>query len=99
MRRVYYIYTLRLLKHPVTVHVAVVLAGLFLLSRIVSLPNVWANMLSVRVGDLAHFWINAFSTTESVTLIVVAVIVMAVLSLPWRLRSQHQLMEMGGHYA
>ncbi len=87
MRRVYYIYTLRLLKHPLTINSAIVAMGLLVLSRTVSLPDVWSNMLGVRVGDLAHFWINAFATTEAMTIVLVAVMVLALLSLPWRLRA------------
>lgn len=87
MRRVYYIYTLRHLKHPLSVHGTVVAVCLLALSRVVSIPDVFANMLEVRVGDLAGFWVGAFSNTGTVTLVLVGVIILMALSLPWRIKS------------
>ena len=87
MRRVYYIYTLRHLKHPLSVHSAVVAVCLLVLSRVVSIPDVFANMLEVRVGELANFWINAFLNTRTMTLVLVGVIMLMALSLPWRIKS------------
>lgn len=91
MRRVYYIFALRLVKHPLVTHSAVMVLCLTTLAQVVSIPNVFANMLEVKVGDLAMFWIGAFSNTGSITLVLVGILLVAALSLPWRLR--HSEME------
>lgn len=91
MRRIYYAYTLRMLKHPGFVHTAIMMVGFVGLAQVVSIPNVWANMLQVRVGDLAQFWIGAFLNTGVPTLVLMGVIVLAALSLPWRLRQHDEL--------
>ncbi|OGG41542.1 hypothetical protein A2837_03515 [Candidatus Kaiserbacteria bacterium RIFCSPHIGHO2_01_FULL_46_22] len=93
MRRVYYIYTLRRLKHPLFVHSAVVAVCFVALSRVVSIPDVFSNMLEVRVGELASFWIGAFANTGMLPLVLIGVIMFTALSLPWRWKS-HELDEL-----
>lgn len=93
MRRVYYVYALRLAKHPYFVHTTVMVLGFIALSSVVSIPNVWANMLEVRVGDLARFWGNAFLNTGVLNLTLIGVIVLAGLSLPLRLRRYEEVDE------
>ena len=84
MRRVYYIFTLRAVKHPLFSHGVVMGASFFLLSQAVSIPNIWVNMLEVKVGDLAQFWIGAFLNTGALTLVLLTLLLVAALSLPWR---------------
>lgn len=86
MRRVYYIFILRRMRHPVVIHSLVMLTCLAALSRVVSIPDVFSNMLEVKVGELAIFWVGAFSNTGVVTLVLVAAIITALLSLPLRLK-------------
>jgi len=87
MRRVYYVYALRRIKHPLSVHGAVVAVCFFALSRVVSIPDVFSNMLEVKVGELASFWIGAFTNTGLLPLILVGVMTLTALSLPWRWKS------------
>lgn len=84
MRRVYYIFALRLLKHPLTTHSFLAFLCLMALSRVVSIPDVWRNMLDVKVGELAQFWISAFFNADGIAMMLTILIVFALASLPWR---------------
>ena len=50
MRRVYYIFALRLILHPIFFHALLLGLSIFALSRVVSIPNVLVNLMDIKVG-------------------------------------------------
>ncbi len=91
MRRVYYAFFLRGVTHPLSVHAAVILVGIFALSRAVSIPNIWANLMQVKVGEMADFFLGALSNTQFVVILWLAVVALAFLSLTLRLFKDRRL--------
>lgn len=87
MRRVYYAFFLRQATHPFAVHGAIIALCLLALARAVSIPNVWANMMEVKVGELVGFWTGALIGTEIWTILLLAATSIASVSLIWRLLS------------
>lgn len=81
MRRVYYAFVLRTLWHPLSVHLAVISIGVFALSRAVSIPDVWANLMQVKVGEMVDFFVGAFLNTQFAVILWLVVIVAASTSL------------------
>lgn len=81
MRRIYYAFLLRAILHPLSVHSAVIMAGMFALSRTVSIPDVWANLMQVKVGEMIAFFVGALLNTQAVVIMWLAVIMAAFLSL------------------
>ena len=89
MRRVYYTFALRLALHPIFFHALLLGLSIFALSRVVSIPNILMNLMDVKVGELAQFFIGAFLYTEAITIVWVAIITFTSLSLLWRLTRGH----------
>lgn len=89
MRRVYYAFALRLALHPIFFHALLLGLSIFALSRVVSIPNVLRNLMNVKVGESAQFFIDAFLSTDAVTIIWIAIITLTSLSLLWRLTRGH----------
>lgn len=85
MRRVYYAFFLRLGTHPLAVHGAGLALCLFALSRVVSIPDVLANLMEVKVGEVAHYLIGALINTQLITVVLLSLIVLNFGSLLWRL--------------
>ncbi len=85
MRRVYYAFFLRQLTHPIFVHAALLLVSIFALSRVVSIPNILSNLMEVKVGEVVHFFLGALLNTKSATIIWLAVIMLTLVSLLWRI--------------
>lgn len=69
MRRVYYAFLLRQLSHPLFLHAVLLSVSLFAFTRIVSVPDVLANLMEVRVGEVAHFFLGALFNTEADTIL------------------------------
>jgi hypothetical protein len=80
MRRVYLVYTGRLVATPGLIEGAVMFSSLLALTQFVSLGNVLANLQSIPVGHVHHFFYNAVSTTEIWTLLLGGVMIFAALS-------------------
>lgn len=91
MRRVYYAFFLRGLTHPLSVHAVVIAIGVFALSRTVSIPNVWANLMQVRVGEMVDFFLGALTNTQFVVILWLSVVMIAFLSLTFRLFKDRRL--------
>ena len=87
MRRAYYIYVFRQMTRPVFTHGLVLFISFVALSRTISIPNIWSNMLNVRVGELADFFIGSLLHTRSLVLLLLGVMIFTALSLGWRLFS------------
>ncbi len=85
MRRVYYAFFLRQVTHPVFLHAALLLISLFALSRVVSVPDVLANLMQVKVGEVLQFFLGALLNTGTLTIVWLAIIIVTVASLIWRL--------------
>lgn len=81
MRRVYYAYALRMLAHPITRHGALLLVCFALLTRFVSFPNVFHNMLERKLGEVHIFLFESVMSTEIWTLLLFAAIMVALVSL------------------
>ncbi|MDP2649951.1 MAG: hypothetical protein Q8P16_00085, partial [bacterium] len=62
---------------------------LFALPYFVSIPNVLANMLNVKVGELAPYIFGVFLNTEIWTLFILGGLILTALSLRLCLRSFH----------
>lgn len=91
MRRVYYAYALRALSGPWFVHAAVLALSLLLLTRIVSVPDVWRNLMEVKVGEMFGFFWGALTNTHTLTLVTLGVIALTLVSLLWRLFEDRQV--------
>lgn len=91
IRRTYYIYALRQLSHPVVSHGVVLVSSFFVLSQTVSIPNIWANMLEVKVGELADFFIGSLLNTQQLVLLILGVMAVTAFSLTWRLFSARKI--------
>lgn len=89
MRRVYYVFALRLALHPIFFHSLLLGLSIFALSRVVSIPNVLLNLMNVKVGEIAQFFIGALLNTQAVTIIWLAIITLTSCSLLWRLVRGH----------
>lgn len=85
MRRVYYAFLLRLLSHAVVVHTAVITLSIFALSQVVSIPNIWANLMQVKVGEMVNFFIGALANTQLVVIVWLSLIALTIASLIVRL--------------
>ncbi len=85
MRRVYYIFALRLILHPIFFHALLLGLSIFALSRVVSIPNVLVNLMDIKVGEVAEFFIGAFLYTEAITIVWLIIITLTSVSLLWRL--------------
>lgn len=85
MRRVYFAFALRLLKHPLTTHGVVLVVAGFILARLVHVAAIYQNILNVRIGDLGNYLYFTLVRADAVTLLVIGVVVFTILSLRWRL--------------
>ena len=89
MRRVYYAFALRLALHPIFFHALLLGLSIFALSRVVSIPNILVNLMDVKVGELAQFFVGAFLYTETITIVWLTIILLTFSSLLWRMVKGH----------
>ncbi len=95
MRKVYYTFATRIVRHPITLQVGLFTAALFVFADMVHVSKVIENLLQTSVGSMPTFVLNALMRGEVLTLIAIGVMVFVALSLPtqaWRLlapRMQH----------
>jgi len=85
MRRVYYAYTLRMVTHPIVLHVAVLMVAGYVLARMVHVAAVLKNTANVQLGDLGVYVLQTFMQADVASLFMFGIVVFAVLSLPLRL--------------
>lgn len=95
MLRVYYIYGLRLMLAPLTLHVAVLLAAVYGVGYFVHVSAVIQNMANIPLGEIAPWFMRAASNTEGITLLVLGVAILALLSLPIQLPQYKQSLHKG----
>lgn len=81
MRRVYYAYAIRLTLHPVMIHSAVFAACIAMLTHFVSFPNVIANLLEVKLGEVHTYLFRSALSTEIWTLLLFTVATLVLVSL------------------
>ena len=89
MRRVYFVFAIRLIFHPIFFHALLLGLSIFALSRVVSIPNVLVNLMDVKVGEVAQFFIGALLNTQAATIVWLIIITLTSLSLLWRLTRGH----------
>ncbi len=87
MLRVYYVYTKRLVMHPLTLHLAVLTAAIYAVGYFVHVAAVLRNLSTVPVGEVLVFLQRAVLHTEGITLLVLGVAILSLLSLPIQLPS------------
>lgn len=90
MRRVYYVYALRMAGHPVTIHSALMALCVVLLTHFVSFPIIFATLLDKKLGELHIFLFKSAMSTEVWTLVLIALFLVLVGSLYIQLRA-HRL--------
>ena len=89
MRRVYFVFALRLALHPIFFHMLLLGLSFFALSRVVSIPDVLLNLMDVKVGEVAQFFIGALLKTQAITIDWLVIITLTSCSLLWRLTRGH----------
>ncbi len=85
MRRTYYTFVINIATDPLTLHTLVLGFCFYILAKIVSIKDVWANMLEVKVGELVVFFWNAIISTELITQITLVILFIALVSLVGRI--------------
>lgn len=81
MRRVYYVFCLRLLAHPVSIHSAIIVMSFLVLSQAISIPSIWSNLMSVKVGEVASYLLGALSSTQFAVQLLLSIMAAATISL------------------
>ena len=84
MRRVYYAFWLRKLKHPFVTHGAILAVSYILLTRVVSVPDVWRNLMEVEVGKVASYLLSALVNSEAATWVLLALMSATIVSMVWK---------------
>lgn len=80
MRRIYYVYALRLSFHPLTISFAVFAVALYLLAKLVFVARVVDGFLNIPVREVLPHTIDVLSYADALTLVIFGVCIMAVLS-------------------
>lgn len=99
MRRVYYAYSLRLLKHPVVTHGAILAVSYALLTQVVSVPDVWRNLMQVEVGMVASYLLSALMNSEVTTWVILGLMSATVTSMVWKTFKEREPMMPGETWA
>jgi len=88
MRRVYYAFARRIVTHPITVQSGLFVLALMVFARTVHVRSIIGNFLSINVGQVPTFLVNAvFQHGEVLTLIAIGVMIFTLFSLPLRIRA------------
>ena len=87
MRRVYYVFGLRIATHTITIHMLIILFASYVLTRLVHVAAVLENVANTRVGDFAVHMLRIFQHADVATLLVLGIVLFAVLSLKISLRT------------
>jgi len=87
MRRVYYTFSLRVIRHKVTIEISLFALALLVFAKVVHVSKVADSLLNTSLGEVPYYIFNvvvhAFMRGEVLTLIAVGVMVFVALSLPW----------------
>jgi len=86
MLRIYYAFGIKLAFDPLTLNSLFLVFCVCILSKIVSVPDVWANMLDVQVGELMGFLWDAVVSTEIATQVILGLVASAGFTLFFQLR-------------
>ncbi len=89
MRRVYFAFTVRILKHPVVLQLALFGLALMVFAQMVHVKRIIDTLLEMPVGSVPRYTFNAFMNGEMLTLIAIGAMVFVALSVPmhvWRTR-------------
>ncbi|MCB9819474.1 hypothetical protein H6789_02090 [Candidatus Nomurabacteria bacterium] len=89
MRRVYYAYALRCIKHPVVSHSAVFVIVFVMFTKVVSVPDVWRNMMEIKVGEVLGFLTSALLNTDSLTWFLLGLMFVTLVSMFWKTVTDH----------
>lgn len=76
----YYTYALRIALHPAVTHGMLVLVCALLLTHFVSFPNVVANMLNRKLGEVHLFFFESAQSTEGWTILLFGVLLLTAVS-------------------
>lgn len=87
MRRVYYAYTMSLLRNPAAFRGFIFGASFMLFLQLVSVPNILKNFLGMEVSAVPTFIFNAFMRGEVLTLLTMGIMVMSLLSFRLKIKS------------
>lgn len=85
MRRVYATFAARLITHPVTVQVVLLVVSVVAFAQLVHVKRVVENLLATELGSLPGFVFNALTKGEWLTVLALGVMVFTAFSLQWRL--------------
>ena len=89
MRRVYYYFAARILKHPITVQLALFALALMVFAQLVHVKMIVDTLLQTPVGRAPSYILGAVMNGEVLTLITIGVMMFVGLSVPlqvWRMR-------------
>lgn len=85
MRRVYYVFALRVVTHPVTLHLIVLAVLGYALIRLVHVAVVTSSFMAVPVGQVGSFLVATLRHADWPTLLVLGLMSMTLLSFNIRL--------------
>ena len=86
MLRVYYAYARRAVTDPLYIYGFLLGLSAVLLTQFVSLTGLINTLVQIEIGHLPNWAYNAFTTTETATLILLGIIIFTGLSLRFKLR-------------
>jgi len=86
MMRVYYIFGIRVVVHPLFTHAVVIGISGFILTRLVHVAAVYHNILNVKIGEFGSYVVHVITQSDLATLLALGLIIFACLSLRWQLR-------------
>lgn len=89
MSRVYYAFVLRRMKHPVVSHSVVLVLSLFMFTRVVSVPDVWRNMMEIKVGEVLGYLTRALVNTDFMTWSLLVLMSITLISMFWKTIREH----------
>lgn len=86
MRKVYYIFALRVLRHPITLHIALFVLAMQVFAQMVHVKRIIDTLLHMPVGSTPKYILGAFMHGEMLTLIAIGAMVFVALSFPVQIK-------------
>ena len=87
MKRVYMLYGISLVTHPIFIHVVLLFSALAVMAQFVSFGSVFRNLLGVQVGQVHHYLFNSLKSTDVLTLLLFIVVIVLSISCVVNLKS------------
>lgn len=87
MRRVYTIFTARVVSSPITLNIALFLVALTAFREVVFVKRVLETLMDMPVSALPQFVLHTIMRGEIVTLAALGVMIFTALSLQWHIKS------------